>query len=372
MRLLLDYRPALRARTGVGEFIHQLARALSTTLPAPPELCLFTSSWKDRPSHLPAELSGARVVDRRVPVRALSWAWNHLGWPAVETLAGSTDVVHAAGPLLIPTRRAAQVVTIHDLDFLDHPERTTTEAHRDLRRRVHDHARRADHVVVSSHYAAGEVTRALDVPAERVTVCSPGAPDWAAAVAAERSRRGPGSTILFVGTAEPRKNIGALLAAYGALLTAGGDVPRLVIAGQLPDSAQVELARLDPQVRARLDLPGYVSAEHKRQLYTDARLLVLPSFEEGFGLPVLDAMACGVPVVISTRGALPEVAGDAADPVDPHDVTGLTARLAALLDDRRCAEARERGLVRASHYSWAACAESAMRAYAAALKRRRT
>jgi glycosyltransferase involved in cell wall biosynthesis len=374
VRILLDYRPALRARSGVGEFIHELARALVHEPPAKDlDLRLFSSSWKDRPAPaLAAELPGVRVIDRKIPVQVLSWAWNNAGWPPIESLAGPCDVAHAAGPLLVPTRRAAQVITVHDLDFLHHPERTTAEIRRDFARRIHEHARRADHVVVSSHYAAGEVTRALDVPPDQVSVCSPGAPAWAADVAASRAHSAPGSSILFVGTLEPRKNISGLLAAYRALVAARPASPRLVIAGRVPASAAAELARADEgPVRGRIEVLGYVAANDKPRLYEEARMLVLPSLEEGFGLPVLEAMACGVPVVVSNRGALPEVAGDAAEPVDPTDTAGLAQRMMALLEDRPAQDAAARGLARAAHYSWTACAAAVYRAYVAALERRR-
>jgi alpha-1,3-rhamnosyl/mannosyltransferase len=288
----------------------------------------------------------------------------------VETLAGRCDVAHASGPLLLPSRRAAQVITIHDLDFLHHPERTSAEMHRDFLRHIREHAGRADHIVVSSHYAAGEVARALEVDAGRISVCSPGAPAWAPDVVKARTRNGPGSTILFLGTVEPRKNIGALLEAYGAVVATHGDAPRLVIAGGLPDAAARQLSQLEAGIKERVDVLGYVPASQKPRLYAEARMLVLPSFEEGFGLPVLEAMACGVPVVVSDRGSLPEVAGNAADPVDPHDIVGLAARMIALLDDDLAAEATARGFARAAQYSWAACAEAATHAYAAAVERR--
>ena len=127
VRILLDYRPALRERTGVGEYVHELARALHSSAPAGEALTLFSASWKDR-IDAGAVPPGLRAIDRRIPVRALNYAWHRLGWPAVERVTHEHfDVVHAAHPLLLPTREAAGVLTIHDLDFLDHPERTRAE-----------------------------------------------------------------------------------------------------------------------------------------------------------------------------------------------------------------------------------------------------
>ncbi|HET9703239.1 MAG TPA: glycosyltransferase, partial [Vicinamibacterales bacterium] len=112
----------------------------------------------------------------------------------------------------------------------------------------------------------------------------------------------------------------------------------------------------------------YVSPAQKMQLYKEARMLVLPSYEEGFGLPVLEAMACGVPVVVSSRGSLPEVAGHAAAPIDPDDVDGFTTEMRRLLEHDAAADAAARGLVQAGRYSWTACAEAARRAYASAIE----
>jgi glycosyltransferase involved in cell wall biosynthesis len=371
VRIVLDYRPALRERTGVGEFVHELARALAAASPQSPPILLSTS-WKDRVSAAArADLPTAHIVDRRIPVQGLAWAWNRLGWPPVEALTGPCDVVHAQTPLLIPASRAAQVVTIHDLHFLHHPEDSEREIRRDFPALVHAHARRADHIVVSSSYAAGEVRQRLGVEEARVSICSPGAPAWAAAIARQRQASGPGRAITFLGTVEPRKNVRGLLDAYSRLRERDPGAPPLVIAGGVRDASRGELQRAEqPPLAGHVVTRGYVADDERRQLYRDARVLVLPSFEEGFGLPVLEAMACGVPVVVSNRGSLPEVAGPAARPVDPDDTEALTDELERLLDPREAAAAVETGLQQASRYSWPACATAALAAYRAAMARR--
>jgi glycosyltransferase involved in cell wall biosynthesis len=240
MEILVDYRPALRERTGVGEYIHQLARAYRRL--HADNVALFTSSWKDRPAAgLGAEL-GARVVDRRVPVRVLNFAWHRMEWPPVEALAGRCDVVHAAHPLLIPARHAAQVVTIHDLFFLAAPERTQAEIRRDYVPLAGAHARRADAVITSTAYGKQQVVETLGVPAERVYVCPAGAP---LGHDGRQPRPLPArGDILFLGTLEPRKNVGTLLDAYARLLERRPDAPRLVLAGRATAAAAPWLARL--------------------------------------------------------------------------------------------------------------------------------
>lgn len=371
MRILVDYRPALRERTGVGEFVHELARALCapTTPPSADEIVLFSSSWKDRPAPtLACEMPAARIVDRYVPVRGLLWSWNRLEWPPVEWLAGDCDVVHSQSPMLIPTRRAAQVVTIHDLDFLKHPEHMTAEIRRDYPRLARSHATRADAVIVSSQYAAGEVSRELGLAADRVHICAPGAPSWASDVI--RRRAGSrGQRILFVGTLSARKNVGTLLDAYALLRSRVPNAPPLTLAGHTTAASAHWEARLQqPPLAGHVAITGYVDQERRLALYADARMLVLPSYEEGFGLPVLEAMACGIPVVVSSRGSLPEVAGAAAAPVEPDDVEGLAARMTALLDDQPAERAARLGLEQAARYTWPECARAARAAYAAAMR----
>ena len=370
MRILVDYRPALRERTGVGEFAHELARALAGQAERDrnDQIAIFTSSWKDRPARaLASEMPSVRIFDLRVPVRGLVWAWNRLEWPPVEWLAGSHDVVHSQSPLLIPATRAAQVVTVHDLDFLRHPDQMTAEIRRDYPALARSHAARAHGVIVSSQYAADEVTRELNLDPSRVHVCPPGRPAWADGV---RQRRigARGKHILFMGTLSLRKNVGTLLEAYARLRTTLADAPPLVLAGhRTPASARWEARCEQPPLRGHVTITGYVDSARKNDLYADALMLVLPSYEEGFGLPVLEAMACGVPVIVSSRGSLPEVAGPAAAPIDPDDADGFARAMRALLEGDATA-AGERGVAQAAKYSWPACAAAARRAYQSAIE----
>ena len=230
VRILIDYRPALRQRTGVGEYAHRLASALVTRLGPGDGLTVFSSSWKDRLS--PSSVPGARHADARVPVQILNFAWHRLEWPPIEMLAGRVDVAHAMHPLLIPSRHAAQVVTVHDFFFLDHPERVSGEIRRDYPALAAAHARRADAVIVLSAYTAREAERRFGVDPQRITVCPPGAPSWT-----PRERRSSDGPILFVGTLAARKNIGGLLDAYEQLAARRADLPSLVLAGRADTDA---------------------------------------------------------------------------------------------------------------------------------------
>jgi glycosyltransferase involved in cell wall biosynthesis len=369
MRILVDYRPALRARTGVGEYIHTLVSAYTKS--SDDTVTLFTSSWKDRLSpSVPGELR-AHAVDRRVPVSVLNYLWHRLEWPSVEMLAIDADVVHAAHPLLIPTRRAAQVVTIHDLYFLLRPERTRAEIRRDYAELTPGHARRADAVITSSAHTKGLIVEHLGLVPERIYVCSPGAPQWRT-LGQKPNTPGDGY-ILFLGTLEPRKNLDVLLDAYAALLRDSRRVPPLVIAGGASADAQQWLHRIAREpLKEHVIYKGYIDHDQREALYAGARALVLPSFDEGFGLPVLEAMSAGVPVVTSNRGSLPEVVGNAGVLLEPRDVSAWAAALERVAsDDSWATELANAGLERARTFTWERAARELRRAYQDAVRRRR-
>jgi glycosyltransferase involved in cell wall biosynthesis len=368
VRILVDYRPALRQRTGVGEYVHEVARALVATAPADESLVLFSASWKDRLS--PSVVPGALAVDRAIPVRALNFAWHRLGWPPVEWLAGGhVDVAQATHPLLLPSRRAARLVTIYDLDFLDHPERTRGEIRRDYAALAGAHARKADQVIVISQHTASEVETRLGVPRSRISICTPGAPDWPR----RTTEPAAGGCILFLGTIEPRKNIGALLDAYARLLAQDRLAPPLVLAGRVASEAAalVERSRTAP-LAGHVEFLGYVDSDTRRDLFSRALVFVMPSHTEGFGMPVVEAMISGVPVIAADRGALPEAAGPAGMLVDPDNAAAMADALRRVLadpDQRR--RMSDDGFRHARQFQWTRTAQGIREAWHLALEHRR-
>lgn len=281
-------------------------------------------------------------------------------WPRRIALLHSPDFI----PLF--TRRWRSVITVHDLAFLRFPEFLTPESRR-YYGQIGRAVAAADAIIAVSECTRRDLLTLVDAPAEKITVI-PEAP-------APAFRPGPGPAtdrpyFLFVGVLEPRKNIPGLLRAYARLWqTVGEACPDLVLAGR-PGwlCAEVVAQLTDPGWRGRVrwlaapDQPAIV------QLMQGALALVLPSYYEGFGLPVLEAMACGTPVIASNRGALPEVAGDAALLVDPDQPEALAQAMRQLWEDpalRR--DLGRRGLQRAAAFSWTATARATLAVYARVL-----
>jgi len=316
-----------------------------------------------RLSHLPTV---------RAPVRIF---WEQAIQPVVLRLA-RVDLLHAmafVSPLLLP---CPAVVTVYDLSFLRFPESFRPLNRFYLRQFTSWSVRRAHRVIAISESTRQDVVRLLGKPAEQVDVVHCGVdgrfyPRDQAAVAAFRRKKGlPERFILFLGTLEPRKNVVSLLEAYAQLVaTGGGWWPALVIAGAKGWFYQEIFAAVERlNLTDRVVFPGYVPEEEKPWWYNAAELFVYPSLFEGFGLPPLEAMACGTPVIVSDTSSLPEVVGDAGIQVPPGDVMALAEAMAALLHDPVArVDRRERGLARAARFSWRSAAQQTIHVYERAL-----
>jgi glycosyltransferase involved in cell wall biosynthesis len=260
------------------------------------------------------------------------------------------------------------VVTIHDLDFLQHPERNVREVRRDYGQLARTHASQADVVVAPSRYTADRILSCFNLSPDKVVVCPNGAPGWAI--------RPPAVTpehLLFVGTVSARKNVTRLLDAYARVRRTNPDAPPLVLAGQVSaDDAEI-LAPLDrAPLAGHVRHEGYVGDERLRTLYEQAVALILPSLDEGFGIPALEAMEMGVPVLAARRGALPEVVGNAGLLVDPVDIDALEAGIERLVTDAALRRRLElAGPIQARRFSWDSSSAHLRDAYELAIEHRR-
>jgi glycosyltransferase involved in cell wall biosynthesis len=354
MHFGLDVRPSLSRPTGVGTYVLGLLDRLPRLAPDD-RFTYFSASVKERypAGNWPANV---HLVDRRLPVKALNLSWSRLGWPPLDRLVGATlDLVHSPNPLLVPARRGKRIVTLHDLFFLKHPEMVGGEVRRDFVALVRSHVRQADGVLCVSEYTASEARRLLEVPAEKIAVTPHGVDpifleEPEPIDVDERLRRLglPHGGILYLGSDEKRKNLVTLVMAYLALARRRPGVPPRVLAGPGSQWAQGG-SRIGPQIRAT----GYLEREDVRALMSASSMLVLPSLEEGFGLPVVEAMAAGLPVICSAGSALSEVAGDAALLVEPRDANALAHSIERLLDDATLAlDLRARGRERCRVFDW--------------------
>jgi len=364
----LDIRPALTRGTGVGTFVEQLAVALDD-LDVELQMRLFTSSAKERwdPGRL-SDLKRSTIIDRRWPVRVLNGLWHRVGWPPVDRFVGRVDIAHSPTPLLMPTR-GRKIVTLHDLYFLTHPEHTRAEIRRDYAPLVRRHVAAADAVLSVSQSTANAAMEHLDVPGERIRICGedaapiydePARPEELADV--DRLVGRP--FFLYVGTIEPRKNLPALLEAFD-LFCETDDEAMLVIAGERGwGTSAFDDGLRQLRSRSRVWISGYRDQRFLRALYHRATGLVMPSRCEGFGLPLVEAMACGCPLLVADNTALPEVAGDAAlywSSDDPEDLAGLMAQLRD--DETLRAQLVANGKRRRTEFSWRRSAERVYELY---------
>lgn len=270
------------------------------------------------------------------------------------------------------------VATIHDLSFEHLPETFKRRSRMQLRLTVRRTARAAAHVITSSDYSRGDIVETYGIPRERTSVTPLAAPAHFQPVTVEDELRRvrelyglPGDYVLAVGSIQPRKNLVRLLEAYALLLRERGarGLPRLVLVGKRAWLYGETLRTVEEfGLHNFVTFTGYVSAADLPALYTGALLFVYPSYFEGFGLPPLEAMQCGAPVIAGDRTSLPEVVGDAGLLVNPFDVRAISETIARLLDDAELrAELRRKGLMRASLFNWRETARLTLAAYERAL-----
>lgn len=363
-RIGLDARLTYYAPGGIANYIRQLAAALPAQDPANQYWVLH--SRKARESlHLPANAHRRNCwTPAHHPLERLA-----LG---LELLPHSLHLLHS--PDFIPPRGSFRsVITIHDLTFLRYPQFLTTESRRYYNDQIRWAAQRADYILTDSDATRNDVLNYLPVSATKVvTVHLAPDPQYqpqpATRVAAVTTRyQLPNSYLLFVGTFEPRKNIPGLLTAYAQL---PADTPPLILVGNTGWLLAETLARVtDLNLTQRVKFLPNVPNTDLPALYAGATLFVLPSHSEGFGLPVLEAFACGTPVVCANRASLPEIAGGAAHLCDPDDPTRLAHALETVLNNSEYRQTLiTKGLERVKDFSWEQCARETLRVYRLALE----
>ncbi len=317
----------------------------------------YAARFDSRVQPLLSERMQARVC--RIPNRLMQFARGPMGWPIERTVGPCAVVLYPAFDMHTQ-RGGARVATIHDLMPITHADQYPAPDVARFRRVVARIAAEADALIAVSQHTKEKIVEYLQVPPERITVVHHGVdesfrPASAEAVAALRDRLGLGRPyILFVGTAEPRKNLQCLVDAFGLLCDRGMPDVDLVLAGKAAwGSPGLREHVAAHGLGARVRLPGHIAGVDLPALYSGAMVFALPSLAEGFGMPLLEAMACGVPVVSSNTTAMPEVYGDAALGFDPTSREALAAALDRVLANASVrADLVTRGFRRAAHFSW--------------------
>lgn len=376
-RIAVDYTPAVRQQAGIGRIIRGQIQAL-LALPHLYDLRLFVVGHAG-----PAERALAPLPLATTPLneRTIVRLWHRLDlpWPRVEWLTGGPlDLLHATDFVLPPSRARRKLLTVHDLAFLFYPEAAMPSLHHYLNVVVPRSVRRADHLIADSHHTAHDLQEVWRVPPERITVVQ-GAVDHghfrrvdnAAAVAAVRAKYQIGGApyILGLSRLEPRKNFARLIEAFHQARQDTHLPHHLVIGGSkgwLYDAifARVQELKLDDVVH----FPGFIAEADLPTLYSGADFFAYPSLYEGFGLPILEALACATPVLTADNSCLPEAAGPGAVYVQAEDVESIATGIVRLATDRELqGRLSAAGLAHSRCFTWRRSAEQLLTAYAAAL-----
>lgn len=334
---------------------------------APPDWHFTVMCGRESATNIPGLQLRRSGLDTQNPLRRI--LWEQLAQPLQS---GSFDLLHATafvGPLL-PTRPL--VVTVYDLSFLRYPQLLPAARRRYLQLLTRHTCQRARRVIAISQSTAADLADLLDVPPERIDIALPG-------VDHDRFRPLPGADIdnfrrrvglperfwLFIGTLEPRKNLVTLLEACARL---SPRLPLVIAGGQGWDYAEIYATVERLGLKDEVHFPGYLPADDLPLWYNCAEVFVYPSLYEGFGMPVLEAMACGAPVIVADASSLPEVAGVDGTCLPPTDVDAWADALQhSLLSENWLEQESRRGLQRARRFSWRATAGRTTRSYAWAL-----
>jgi glycosyltransferase involved in cell wall biosynthesis len=343
VKIAFDVSPLSHARTGIGNYVWGSLAGLAEAAAGRHELIAFAPT-RLRGRRLIREALADVPVDLRTVVlpwsQAFRMGWSRLGHPAIERFLGPLDVLHFSDWTVPPQRAGIRSTMVHDLVPLLHPEWVTSRT-RSMHGYKYSRTRECDLVFVNSAYTGRDVEQHLRVPAERIRVAPPG-------VSSEYGPTGERAAlgrpyVLSLATLEPRKNLATLLAAWRTLR----DDYALAVAGG--EGWGGEVLPEDPGI---LKL-GYVDAATVPRLMRGASVFVYPSLLEGFGMPIVEAMACGVPVVASSHPSLNEACGDAAVRADPTDPRAIANAIEQAVEDRDRLSAA--GIAHAAEFTWLRC-----------------
>ena len=351
MRIVVDVSPLSAPRTGIGNYILGMLRGTVEAAGPGDSVVAFAMAGPRGAARIREALQGAGAEERIVvvPPTSQTWRtlWSRLGRPKVERFAGELDVFHFSDWMYPAQRSGLRSTMIHDLAPLRFPDSVAPLTRRMHGRKYRNAAETCDLVFVNSEYTANDAAELLRIPRERIHVAYPGVSD---AFTPEGGRADLGRPyVLAVATLEPRKNVARLVDAF-ELVRATHPELDLVVAGAEVTWAPSPLA--GTSVRGL----GFVPDTELPALYRGASAFVYPSLFEGFGIPIVEAMACGTPVAASAHPSLDEAAGDAAIRVDPESPEAIAQGIRKALDERESLVPK--GLEHAKRFTWRACGEA--------------
>lgn len=372
MKIGIDYTAALKQSGGIGRY----ARGLITTLAELDDQNHYTLlATPDAPreglnTFQPYNNFSHRTLP--LPERWMTIGWHRFYLPIpVEWFAGELDLFHSPNFILPPVRRAKTLLTVHDLSFIRHPRGAVDSLRRWLNKVVPRSLARADHVLADSHSAKNDLIDLFKLSPEKITVVGAGVeprfrpitdPHKLNAVR-QRYRLPAEKFILGLGTLEPRKNFTGLIEAFSQ--SPVRETHHLVIAGAkgwLYDDI-FKAVETSP-VADRIHLTGFVADDDLPALYSLADVFAFPSHYEGFGIPVIEAMACGTPVVCANNSSLPEIAGQAALQIVATDIFALSEALYCVVVDLSLRETFIRnGFIQAQKFAWTAATQRLLSVY---------
>ncbi|MBI1975163.1 MAG: glycosyltransferase family 4 protein [Parcubacteria group bacterium] len=363
MKIGIDLRVLARGtRTGVEEYTINITRALIEGYPEV-EFRLFYNAFRKAPLSFPwLAWPNVRLVESGFPNRFLNLTGQIAGWPKIDTVLGGVDVLFSPHFVWANVQHAKRVVTVHGLEFVRYPEFFSLRQrswHRAMRPRVQ--LQKADRVIAVSRSTKNDLVSLYGIEPEKISVVYEGVDQSAFrrvpddAVSRYRKTNGlPERFILCLATIEPRKNMVSLLRAFAALRQNGAAKDwRVVICGNRGWGWQKVFRAVHDLNLEQSVLFFSCPPEEKPIVYSAASIFVFPSYLEGFGLPPLEAMSVGLPVIVSNRSSLPEVVGDAGLSVDPWHDGELQYALGHLLQDARLREElSRRGIERSRQFTW--------------------
>ncbi|MCX6353815.1 MAG: glycosyltransferase family 1 protein [Candidatus Aureabacteria bacterium] len=363
MKTGIDIQAAIGRPTGVGRYAASLVRELAR-IGGSERYRLFYFDFMRRGCGL--EIDDPRfefTPIRFMPGRCYEALSENLGRPDISLFTGRCDLYHFPNFIIPPLKRGKAVVTVHDLSFARFPEYAEARNLRRLRKRFLYSLERADTIITISEFSKRELMELYGVSPDRINVIHLGvsAPGCAAF-----EKPLPARYFLFVGTIEPRKNLGTLLDAWRIVKSRkpGWAFKLLIAGGHGWNCEPAEVQARKKGLAGDVIMLDYVTHENISALYRPAEALIFPSVYEGFGLPPLEAMACGTPVIASTAPAIPEIVGDAALLFDPYNHEEIADALVRIAEDRELrADLVRRGFERVKLFGWRKTAELTLELY---------